>query len=220
MHPAMGSHLSKYKKLVPAIALITHVAARDTGPISSVAVNRAIKWAEFLEKHAWRAYASANVVNANAAHAILRGMWTGRLKTTFTAREVQRANLLGLDNTDTIRNALELLIDHNWLTFEKVPTGNRGGRPSETYTLSSHPKATRSPAGFVDGLAAPARLVPSDPPKVDQLNDTQRRARRILQRDAPVNWSLSLAHHSAMALMSTRLSVQLLTAARNAHHDS
>src|SRR5262249_2593435 len=31
MHPAMGAHLAKYKKLVPAIALISHLTERHTG---------------------------------------------------------------------------------------------------------------------------------------------------------------------------------------------
>jgi putative DNA primase/helicase len=142
MHPAMGAHLAKYKKLVPAIALIAHLTERQAGPISAAAAARAIKWAEFPEKHAWRAYASANVINANAAHAILKAIWAGRLKTTFTARDVQRAHMLGLDTVESIKGALDLLVDYGWLTMQRVPTGGRG-RPSDKYTLSSHPKAAR-----------------------------------------------------------------------------
>jgi hypothetical protein len=144
IHPAMGAHLAKYKKLVSAIALISHLAERGTGLISAAAVNRSIRWAGFLEKHAWRAYASANIVAADAARQILKAVSTGRLKTTFSARDVQRCNLLGLDNADAIKNALELLVDYHWLTAQKVPTGKLGGRPSETYTISDHPKVARS----------------------------------------------------------------------------
>src|SRR6266404_1913466 len=123
---------SKYKKLVLAVALISHLAERQTGPISAVAVERAIKWAEFLEKHALRAYASANVINASAAHAILRAIWAGRLKTTFSVREVQRSNLLGLDTAESIKGALDLLVDCAWL-IPAAPEGppGRRGRPSE-----------------------------------------------------------------------------------------
>ena len=138
---------SKYKKLVLAVALISHLAERQTGPISAVAVERAIKWAEFLEKHALRAYASANVINASAAHAILRAIWAGRLKTTFSVREVQRSNLLGLDTAESIKGALDLLVDCAWL-IPAAPEGppGRRGRPSERYTFSGHPKAARPSA--------------------------------------------------------------------------
>jgi hypothetical protein len=142
MHPAMGAHLAKYKKLVPAIALISHLGERHTGLISATAVNRSIRWADFLEKHAWRAYASANVIAANGARAILNAIWSGKLKTTFTAREVQRLNLLGLDSAENVRAALDLLVDLAWLTIPEDPNRRRG-RPSDKYALSSHPKAGR-----------------------------------------------------------------------------
>jgi len=142
MHPAMGAHLAKYKKLVPAIALISHLAERHTGLISAAAVNRSIRWAVFLEEHAWRAYPSANVIAANGARAILNAIWSGKLKATFTVREVQRLNLLGLDSAENVRAALDLLVDLAWLTMPEDPTRCRG-RPSEKYALSSHPKAAR-----------------------------------------------------------------------------
>lgn len=142
MHPAMVAHMAKHKKLVPVIALISHLAQRQTGPIAAAAVSRAIRWAEFLEAHAWRAYASAGAINANGARAILQAIWAGKMKTTFTAREVQRLNLLGLDSAENVRAALDLLVDLAWLTTPEDSTRRRG-RPSDKYALSNHPKAAR-----------------------------------------------------------------------------
>jgi putative DNA primase/helicase len=51
-HPAFEAHLSKYRKLVPALALLIHLANRDTGPVTLAALNKAFHWANYLEAHA------------------------------------------------------------------------------------------------------------------------------------------------------------------------
>jgi len=56
LHPAIESHLAKYRKLVPALALICHLADGQTGPVSLDAVKKAIAWAAYLETHALRCY--------------------------------------------------------------------------------------------------------------------------------------------------------------------
>jgi hypothetical protein len=42
LHPSMESHLSKYRKLVPALALINHVADGGRGPVDELAALRAV----------------------------------------------------------------------------------------------------------------------------------------------------------------------------------
>src|SRR5262249_52370186 len=46
LHQALEAHLAKYRKLVPGLSLISHLAAADgsAGPVSLVAVRRAIAW--------------------------------------------------------------------------------------------------------------------------------------------------------------------------------
>ena len=41
MAPALESHLAKYRKLVPALALINHLADGGAGPIGRTALGRA-----------------------------------------------------------------------------------------------------------------------------------------------------------------------------------
>jgi putative DNA primase/helicase len=49
LHPAIESHFTKYRKLVPALALITHLAdAPDGGPVSVDAMVSAMAWDEYL----------------------------------------------------------------------------------------------------------------------------------------------------------------------------
>ena len=71
MHPALESHLSKYRKLVPALALIGHLADKGVGPIDDTAVLRAVSFSEYLETHARRAYAAGAEAETSAAKAIL-----------------------------------------------------------------------------------------------------------------------------------------------------
>src|SRR5688572_3445687 len=49
--PSLEAHLSKYRKLVPALSLILHLADRGDGPIDRHSIGRAIGWAQFLEAH-------------------------------------------------------------------------------------------------------------------------------------------------------------------------
>ena len=68
LHPALESHLAKYRKLVPALALIGHFSDRGAGPIGETAVLRAVALSEYLESHARRAYgagAAAEVATAS-----------------------------------------------------------------------------------------------------------------------------------------------------------
>jgi putative DNA primase/helicase len=48
MHPALESHLAKYRKLIPGIALVCHLADGGTGPVAQSAVSRAIAWGGYL----------------------------------------------------------------------------------------------------------------------------------------------------------------------------
>ena len=50
-HPAMESHLAKYRKLVPAIALVCALADGETD-VSKTSLLRALAWAEYLQTHA------------------------------------------------------------------------------------------------------------------------------------------------------------------------
>jgi putative DNA primase/helicase len=55
----------------------------------------------------------------------------------FTPRLVAAKHWSGLDTTEAVRKAAELLADYGWLRRELVPTGAQGGRPSERYEV--HP---------------------------------------------------------------------------------
>jgi hypothetical protein len=140
MHPALESHLAKYRKLIPGIALVCHLADGRTGPVVQSAVSRAIAWGEYLESHARRVYGSVTAVAGDTAHDILRKIWDGNLPPGFTARDIHQKEWSRLTIPDDVQAGLDLLVDYQWLVERQLKTG---GRPKITYTLSSHPAAAR-----------------------------------------------------------------------------
>jgi hypothetical protein len=88
--PALESHLAKYRKLAPALALINHLADGGTGAISENAILRALAFVDYLETHARRAYGAGSEIESSAAKAILKHIRKGDVQDGFTARAIQR----------------------------------------------------------------------------------------------------------------------------------
>ena len=134
--PALVAHLSKYRGLIPRLALICHLANNAYGPVSIEAARQALGWADYLRSHARRAYASTMIDNAEAARAIWRRVRKRDLPQPFTARDIRQKGWSGLTEQSRIEAGLEALTDAYRLRAEKVDTG---GRPSTTYR--ANPKA-------------------------------------------------------------------------------
>src|SRR5262249_17962992 len=79
LSPALEGHLAKYRKLVPTLALINHLAD-GSGRISKTAVFRACAFATFPESHARRIYGASSLTERSAAKAILGRIRKGDLK--------------------------------------------------------------------------------------------------------------------------------------------
>ena len=137
LHPALESHLAKYRKLVPAMALICHLAEGGRRPVGIAAVERALAWARYLETHARRAY-GAVTSEAGTAKAILAKIKSGHLKSPFSSRDVWRPGWSKLVDPDAVRAGLRLLVDYDWLRARKVETAGRPG-----ITTRSIPKPYR-----------------------------------------------------------------------------
>jgi putative DNA primase/helicase len=147
LHPALISHLSKYRKLVPALALI--FALVDT-PNSGNVIHerellRALEWANYLRSHAERMYAAAVIPETAGAKQLLDKIKAGKLSDgngvlleAFTPRLVAVKHWAGLGTPDAVRKAADLLADYGWLARDVLPTGAAGGRPSERYLI--HPR--------------------------------------------------------------------------------
>jgi putative DNA primase/helicase len=131
--PALTSHLSKYDKLVPSLALINHLADGGVGPIGLGSVERAIAFADYLETHARRAFAAGDLVEIDAARALIVRLRKGELETGFTTRDVYRRHWAGLSDREAVSAGLNLLVELDWL---KVTTQQTSGRPRAVHTVN------------------------------------------------------------------------------------
>lgn len=148
LHPALVSHLAKYRKLVPALALI--FALVDTpdnaGRVDAPELLRALAWSDYLRSHAERLYSAAVVPETAGAQSLLNKIKAGKLVDpngvlcdAFTPRLVAVKGWTGLATPDSVRKAADMLAEYGWLEREVVPSGDAlgRGRPSERYLL--HP---------------------------------------------------------------------------------
>jgi Protein of unknown function (DUF3987) len=99
LHPALESHLSKYRKLVPSLALCLHLADGGKGPVTEAAMVRSLAGSEYLRTHAERLYGSATEIEVRSAKAILTKLRAGAVeyadeeRHAFDARTAQHRSL-------------------------------------------------------------------------------------------------------------------------------
>lgn len=140
-HPALEAHLSKYRSLMPSLALLFHLIDRVDGGMgqSSVTLDaaaRAAAWCSYLFEHAKRIYGIGINAAAHLAKSLAEHIQRGDLKDPFTARDVYRKHWTGLADWKEVAEPLSLLADLNWIRPMVVQTGGR----SKTY-YSINPKA-------------------------------------------------------------------------------
>lgn len=132
-HPMLEAHLAKYRSLVPSLALILHLVESLDGPVSLLALERAIAWAEYLEPHARRIYAPAMSPDVDAARLLAQKINARELPERFTLRDIYRNHWSGLDTREQAAAAVSVLEDYDWLRPEQ---GNSVGRPKVVYTVN------------------------------------------------------------------------------------
>jgi putative DNA primase/helicase len=139
MMPALESHLAKYRKLIPTLALIFHLADCGKGDITKVPMLKAVLMGEYLRSHANRAYASGPEAETAAAKAILARIRKGDLQDGFTARDIHQKHWARLSDRQQIQAGLDLLCDLDWVASEQRSLQG-AGRKTTQYRIN--PKAT------------------------------------------------------------------------------
>lgn len=130
--PAMETHLSKFRGLIPRLALVFHLCQSDGGSVGRDALERALRFARCLESHARRIYTFAEIGDTFAAHRLADKIREGALPAEFSAREVYRNNWSGLGKQD-VELALDVLVASKWIARKK---GQTRGRPQYTYAVN------------------------------------------------------------------------------------
>lgn len=138
LHPAMASHLAKYRKLIPALALVfALIDTPDSGEVVGEAeMRRAVAWGDYLRTHANRIYAAAVTPEIGGAIALLAKLRTGASMDSFTPRQIAVKGWMGLGSPEAVRKAADLLADYDYLRREVTKSGPAGGRPSDCYLIN------------------------------------------------------------------------------------
>jgi hypothetical protein len=139
--PFIREHLAKYRKMVPALALIFHLVhhvkeqAVKIPPISKDNLNRAIQWSDYLLPHARRIYGMAADSDVTAAAALAKKIETGDLHDGFSERDVYRANWVNLSMKELVAAACRELEAAGWIRRRQIIPG-KGRRPTSTYDIN------------------------------------------------------------------------------------
>ena len=134
IHPAIESHLAKYRSLIPSIALLIHIGSGDQiGQIRIDELEKAISWGKYLKSHALRIYGLALNNKGRVAKILLNKIKAGKLNNPFVIRDVKRAQWQGLTDDLSVDNALTVLLDGEYLKITKTPTG---GKPKIEYHIN------------------------------------------------------------------------------------
>ncbi len=127
--PLMQAHLSKYRKLMPALSLLFHLIDTGYGSVSLTSAKQAAAWCDFLEAHARRIYQSAMDGDPETAQRLAERIKQS-LPNPFTYRQVVRKCWSGLTAAEDVEKAVGLLEDRGWVKTVEVPSGDKGGRPT------------------------------------------------------------------------------------------
>lgn len=131
---SVQSHLSKYRSMVPSIALIIHLANGEVGPVGLESLLQAIGWEAYLRSHARRVYAQAGNTDIESARELGRHILNGDTGQEFTLRDVwHRRHWSHLSNREETEKALFELEDLNWIKSKRI---NTGGRPKIVYKVN------------------------------------------------------------------------------------
>jgi putative DNA primase/helicase len=142
LHPALISHLSKYRSLMPTLALLFHLAdgtARGDIPelVPLEQAQRAAAMCEYLKSHARRVYSCVVTPQLRAARDLSEKIRTRKVGADgyFSCRDVYLKDWSGLNSPEAVRRAVAILQDSGWVR-ESLEPGSFGGRPSTRYAIN------------------------------------------------------------------------------------
>jgi len=159
LHAALVSHLSKYRKLMPALALLFELADRAAGGfegfvganqgeppnfwVSLEHTRQAAAWCDYLESHARRVYSCVTTSRMRAARELADKIKRRKVGAngSFTCRDVYLKGWSGLADPEAVKLSLDVLLDAGWVRELGGEPGPTGGRPSARYAIN--PKVWR-----------------------------------------------------------------------------
>jgi putative DNA primase/helicase len=148
VHTALISHLSKYRSLMPSLALLFELADWTGGRSDGEAVSleharQAAAWCDYLETHAARVYSCVASPQRRAARTLSEKIKSKEFPRIFTLRDIYNHDWSGLDSAEATEAAVKVLENAAWLRQLPIEYQAAGGRPSARYEVN--PKVYREP---------------------------------------------------------------------------
>jgi putative DNA primase/helicase len=140
---SVESHFSKYRKLVPALALLFHLIDGGSGPVAKGALQRAIDFSEVLGAHARKLYSRASRSREQAALLLSKRIEDGSVASPFTLKSIYDRGWRGLKDVESVGAACEELVRLGWLRPEELRPSV--GRPSKC--LHINPRVPKTAGG-------------------------------------------------------------------------
>ncbi|MDE3195488.1 MAG: DUF3987 domain-containing protein, partial [Acidobacteriota bacterium] len=116
LHPALISHLSKYRSLMPSLALLFHLADAAAGKCGWDAVSlhhtwQAVEWCKYLESHAQRVYSCIVTPQLRSARELAEKIKKQKVGADgfFSCRDVYLKGWSALDSPESVKLAVEVL---------------------------------------------------------------------------------------------------------------
>ena len=127
--PAFESHMSKYRSLMPSLALIFHlidaVGGQAQVPVNLEAARLAAMWCDYLEHHARKVYAPELYLDLTAAHLLASKIRAGAVVDEMHVREIYRPQWSGLTTPEVVCEGIRLLERCNMARIVQKDTGGR-----------------------------------------------------------------------------------------------
>jgi putative DNA primase/helicase len=147
----MEAHLSKYRSLMPSLALQFHLVDRAAAPaLGRVPIGPAMAaaaWCELLEVHALRVYHSASEGGTEGAMLLAERIKRSVPNPFRPAEDVARKGWAGLSTAEEVWQAVGILEDRGWVKVVEVPSGDPAGRGRPKKLVYINPMVTSSNGG-------------------------------------------------------------------------
>ncbi|MEZ0538945.1 YfjI family protein [Fibrella arboris] len=143
----LQEHFTKYRSLMPALALIFHVINCVANPavtssniekqlVTIEAAQMAVKWCDYLMSHARRIYGLLITANIESAKELIYHLKKGDLKDGFKARDVYRKQWMYLTTSEQAEAALSQLVTHHYIVEVQSPQTANGRPPAPYYLIN------------------------------------------------------------------------------------